>query len=63
MQIQVSCGSTNRQGRIWICSFLRLLFDLAQSSQRSLALLKFIEVVGDVSNGVDQHHKASEVAA
>ena len=47
----------------WIRSLLRLALDLPQTSQRRLTLLKFVEVVGDVGDGIDQHDQPRQVAA
>ena len=46
-----------------ISRLLRLLLDLSQPTQGGLALLKLIEVVGDMSDGVDQYDKPCQVAA
>ena len=44
-------------------SLLGLALDLPQTSQRRLTLLKFVEVVGDVGDGIDQHDQPRQVAA
>ena len=63
LQLQMSLRATDRNGGGGISLFLGLPLDLTEPAQRGLALLEFVEVVGDVGNGVNQHHKPSEVTA
>ena len=60
---QITSESTDGLRLDWIGGLLRLSLDLTKTSQRRLTLLKFVEVVGDVSNGIDQHDQPRQVTA